>query len=238
MRIAVFSDVHANLPALEAVLDFVDGLRVDATLCLGDLVGYGPHPREVIHLIRDRQIPCALGGSDMRVIFPHAGAPKSPETEAALEWTRNQLGEEERAFLSSLQPSLRLRTPYGRAKGFHGRPDNPEARFPIYAGEDELLPLIEPLRASIILTGGGHVPVYRRIARYFILDPGSVGLTLGGEPGADLAVLSVNGDGVRARIYKIPYDMGQTVFDIKAWGLPERIAQIVQTGKPQPVGDD
>ena len=232
VRIAVFSDVHANLPALEAVLEFVEGLSVDAVLCLGDLVGYGPHPREVIARIRESEIPCVLGGTDVRVIFPAPGPRKSPETELALAWTREQLGEEEKAFLRALPPMRKLQTPFGRAKAFHGRPDDPEARFPLYESAAELKPLLESLRASLVLTGGGHVPVFRPLTRAYLLDPGSVGLTLGGEPGADLAVLTVTPEGVAARIYKVPYDYAQTAFDIQAWGLPERIAQVVRTGRP------
>ncbi len=233
VRIAVFSDVHANLPALEAVLEFVKGLALDHVLCLGDVVGYGPHPREVIALLRESKIPCALGGTDVRVIFPVPGPKKSPETEAALSWTREQLGDGEKAFLRSLPPMLKLQTPFGRAKGFHGRPDDPEARFPLYEGEAALAPLLDSLRASLILTGGSHVPVFRSLSRGYLLDPGSVGLSLGGEPGADLAVLTVSPEGVKSRIYKIPYDYAQTAFDIQAWGLPERIARIVRTGRPQ-----
>lgn len=237
VRIAVFSDVHANLPALEAVLEFVEGLVLDHVLCLGDLVGYGPHPREVIALVREKNIPCVLGGTDVRVIFPVPGPKKSPETEAALAWTREQLGEEEKAFLRSLPPMRKLQTPFGRAKAFHGRPDDPEARFPLYESEAELRPVLESLRASLVLTGGGHVPVFRSLTRGYLLDPGSVGLTLGGEPGADLAVLTVSPEEVRSRIYKIPYDYAQTAFDIQAWGLPERIAEVVRTGRPLPPQD-
>jgi len=232
VRIAVFSDVHANLPALTAVLEFVERLPLDRVLCLGDVVGYGPHPREVIALLKEKNIPCTLGGSDVRAIFPTPGRARSAETEAALRWTRAQLGEAERAFLRSLPPMIRLNTPVGRAKAFHGRPDDPEARFPLYAPEPELLELLAPLRAPVVLAGGSHVPVFRKLPGYYLLDPGSVGLTLGGEPGADLAVLTIKEDDVAARFYKLPYDFGQTAFDIQAWGLPERIAEVIRTGRP------
>ncbi len=237
MRIAVFSDVHANLPALKAVLEFVEGLPLDRVLCLGDVVGYGPHPREVIALLEEKKIPCTLGGTDVRAIFPTPGPPKSPETEAAMAWTREQLGERERAFLRRLPPMLRFFTPLGRAKAFHGQPHDPEARFPIYAPEAELLELLSPLRAPVVLAGGSHIPVFREVRGYYLLDPGSVGLTLGGEPGADLAVLTIKPDDVSARFYKLPYDYGQTAFDIQAWGLPERIAEVVRTGRPLDPGD-
>lgn len=232
MRIAVFSDVHANLPALEAALKFIRHLAVDEVLCLGDLVGYGPHPREVIELVRQRQIPCLLGGTDARIAFPLPGPKRSPETEAAMAWTREQLDHEDIAFLRSLPTSKRFRTPVGRARAFHGHPENPEARFPLYEEEAKLRALLEVLRAKLVLTGGSHIPVARTVADVHIVDPGSVGLTLGGEPGADLAVVTVNTRGVTSQFYKVPYDYAQTAFDIQAWGLPERIAEMVRTGRP------
>jgi len=232
MRIAVLSDIHANLPALEAVLDFLHGMPLDRVVCLGDIVGYGPHPKEVIKLLEKEGLSCTLGGTDMRLIFPKFSRKKSPESEAVLEWTRKQLGERERAFLRTLPPMQRFPTPIGRAKAFHGRPEDPEARFPLYADEAEVMELLEHLRAPVVLAGGSHMPVFRQIRHYYVLDPGSVGLTLGGEPGADVAILSIKKDDVSARFYKIPYDYAQTVFDLKAWGLPERIAQVIRTGRP------
>jgi len=232
MRLAVFSDVHANLPALKAVFDFLEGMPLDRVICLGDVVGYGPHPREVIQLLKEKNVPCTLGGAEMRVLFPNANLPKSPEAEAVLRWTREQLGEEERAFLRNLPPVLRFSTPVGRAKAFHGLPDDPEARFPVYAPEPELLDRLAAIRAPLVLAGGSHVPAFRKVKGFYLVDPGSVGLTLGGEPGADVAILTVKEDDVAARFYKIPYDYGQTAFDIQAWGLPEGIAKVVRTGRP------
>lgn len=232
MRIAVFSDVHANLPALEAVLKFIEGIAVDEILCLGDLIGYGPHPREVVELVRKRQIPCVLGGTDARIVYPVPGPKRSPETEAAMAWTREQLDDEAKAFLRSLPTSMRFQTPIGRARAFHGHPENPEARFPLYEDEAKLRSLLETLRAKLVLTGGGHIPIARTVGDVQIVDPGSVGLTLGGEPGADLAVVKVSTRGVTNRFYKVPYDYARTAFDIQAWGLPERIAEVVRTGRP------
>ena len=65
--VAVISDIHANLPALKAVLHEIDDLRVDSILCCGDVVGYGPHPRECVGLLRDRDIPCVLENHDIQV---------------------------------------------------------------------------------------------------------------------------------------------------------------------------
>ncbi len=232
MRLGVISDVHANLPALEAALEFLEGAQVERVLCLGDLVGYGPHPNEVVARLREAGVECVLGGAEVRVLFPTPSGPKSPENEAAMAWTKSQLTPESRAFLAALPPAKKFMTPYGKARAFHGRPDDPEARFPLFSGEVELERILAPLRATVVITGGSHVPFFRQVGRRFLLDPGSVGLTLGGEPGADVAVLTIDEAEVRSRIYKVPYDFAQTAFDIEAWGLPRAIAEVVRTGRP------
>ena len=232
MRLGVISDVHANLPALEAALGFLEEARVDRVVCLGDLVGYGPHPNEVVARLREAGVACTLGGAEIRVLFPTPTGLKSPENEAAMAWTRDQLSPEARSFLGALPPAIKFMTPYGKARGFHGRPDDPEAKFPLYDPEPELDRHLARTLATVVLTGGHHVPFFRQVGRRFVLDPGSVGLTLGGEPGADVAILTIKPDGVHPRIYKVPYDFAQTAFDIEAWGLPRGIAEVVRTGKP------
>jgi len=232
MRLGVISDVHANLPALEAALEFLEGAQVDRVICLGDLIGYGPHPNEVIKRIRTARIDCVLGGTEIRVLFPTPTGLLSPENEAAMAWTRDQLTATSRAFLGSLPPAIKFITPYGKARAFHGRPDDPEAKFPLYDPEPTLVRELARTKAAVVLTGGRHVPFYRRVGSHFLLDPGSVGLTLGGEPGADVAILTIQPDGVHPRFYKVPYDFAQTAFDVEAWGLPHAIAEVIRTGRP------
>ena len=226
MRLGVISDVHANLPALEAAIEFLRAARVDEILCLGDVVGYGPHPNEVIERLRAEKIPTALGGHDLKVAYPGLGATGSEEKEASLAWTREQLTEENLAFLKQLPPFIKLETPYGRLRAFHGHPEDPERRFPMEEAED----ILPRLRARAVLAGGRHVPIFKRFSGVALLDPGSVGLSLSGEPGADVAILTLNEKKLRARTFKLPYEFGRTAFDLKAWGLPDRIAEVIQRG--------
>lgn len=226
MRIGVISDVHANLPALEAALDFLRAARVDEILCLGDVVGYGPHPNEVIERLRAEKIPTTLGGHDLKVAYPSLGATGGEEKEASLAWTREQLTPENLVFLKQLPPFLKLDTPYGRLRAFHGHPEDPERRFPLEEAEE----ILARLRARLVLAGGRHVPILKRYAGVVLMDPGSVGLSLSGEPGADVAILNVSKEKVSARTFKLPYEFGRTAFDLKAWGLPDRIAEVIQRG--------
>lgn len=107
MRLGVLSDLHANLPALEAALEALRAEGVDEVLVLGDLVGYGPHPRQVIHRIWEEGLAAIAGAWDLRVAYPLPGPLPEGVGKATLEWTRAQLGEKELAYLRSLRLSHR-----------------------------------------------------------------------------------------------------------------------------------
>ncbi|HGY08544.1 MAG TPA: metallophosphoesterase [Oceanithermus profundus] len=230
MRLGLFSDVHANLPALEATLGVLNDEGVDFMLCLGDVVGYGPHPREVVQLLKQRGIVCTLGAADANLAFPFARTEREGVADETLDWTREQLTPEEVRWLRYLPVTYRLQTPYGRLRGFHGLPYQPEKRFPLAKATAELEPLFERMMSRILVTGGSHVPFHRQVGDYWLIDPGSVGMTLGGEPGADAMILTIEEDLLEVETLKIDYDIGQTVFDVQAWGLPDVVAQAIRNG--------
>lgn len=230
MRLGLFSDVHANLPALEATLRRMDEEGVDFLLCLGDVVGYGPHPHETIQLLRERGIVCTLGSADASLAFPFAKTERKGVADEILSWTRGQITPEDLHWLRNLPVTYRLKTPYGRLRGFHGYPYQPEKRFPLSKPAAELLPLLERLASRIVVAGGSHVPFHRQAGDYSLIDPGSVGMTLGGEPGADAMILTVEKEAVLVETLKIDYDIGQTVFDVQAWGLPDVVARTIRNG--------
>jgi predicted phosphodiesterase len=128
LRFAVFSDVQANLPALQSVLNDIEQISpaVDAVVCAGDIVGVGPQPNEVIALLRAKDIPCVLGNYDDATVHDRIGSGVDFATLEAEEqdlvslvWTRRALSEESRAFLLSLPRDLRL-SPGGRGTNVRG----------------------------------------------------------------------------------------------------------------------
>ncbi|GGN01356.1 phosphoesterase [Thermus composti] len=229
MRLGVISDIHANLPALEAALEALRQEGVDEVLVLGDLVGYGPHPRQVVQRLMEEGLPALLGAWDLRVAYPLPGALPQGVGWATLAWTRAQLTEKELAYLRGLRASYRLALPAGRFLGFHGSPKGPEERLDLMAPMKDLVALLERLKALGLFLGGGHVPLYRRVGAGFVADPGSVGLSLSGEPGADVMVLDT--DILKARFLKVPYDLGPLLFDLRAWGLPSVLEKVYRTGR-------
>jgi predicted phosphodiesterase len=242
MRVAVISDVHANLAALEAVLAAIDGDAADALWCLGDLVGYGPNPNECTALVEERAAVCLCGNHDLAVRGTIDTEEFAGDAGAAAAWTRTVLSAEAKAFLDSLEPS-------GKADGaalFHG-----SARDPVweYVLSDEsavttLLRTDEP----VVLVGHSHVALEVRLhgdtlegglapggtelelgdARW-LLNPGSVGQPRDGDPRA--AYLLLDQDAASARFCRVEYDIERTQGDMRAADLPPALAARLALGQ-------
>ena len=233
MILGVISDVHANVLALEAAVAAMRQRGVDNIICLGDLVGYGPSPNETIDMIREESIVCTLGAADERIAFDFARArkPRAGVADQILEWTREVIEPRHVEFLRSLPVQRRLTTAAGRLRYFHGSPETPGERLNLNQDPVSLMNLLERNRCNIMIAGATHVPFYRQVGEGYVLNPGSVGLALNGEPGADYAVLTIDDGLVNVRMDKVEYDFAAVAFDIIAWGLPRMVAEAVQHGR-------
>ena len=242
MRVAVFSDVHSNLHALEAVLTAVDADPPDELWCLGDVVGYGPKPNECCAIVAQRARVCLGGNHDLAVRGTIDLDEFSGDAGAAARWTRGVLTGEALAYLNTLEPR-------GEAAGialFHG-----SARDPVweYVLSDEaavttLLLTEEP----VVLVGHSHVAlqvVLRELlvegglapdgtelelagARW-LLNPGSVGQPRDGD--ARAAYLSLDLAAERATYHRVEYDIERTQAEIREAGLPELLALRLSFGQ-------
>ncbi len=233
MRLGIIAEIHANLPALEAALEALRKEGVEHVLAIGDLVGYGPHPRQVIHKLDREGIPCVPGAADLRVAYALPAPPREGIAETTLQWTRAQLGPREMKFLRNLRSRHRYETPSGRLMAFYGSPENPEEKIDLNeAHPAEILKMLESIRSRYAVVAGKHIPFRRAVLKGVVFDPGSVGLSLGGEPGADVLILEDDLHGeVLHRFLKLPYDYGQVAFDLAAWELPEVLAEVVRQGR-------
>ncbi|MBI0445867.1 metallophosphoesterase [Deinococcus sp. DB0503] len=232
MRLAFLSDLHGNIHALTAVKRFLSGETVNRVIVLGDLVGYGASPGPVIDLVRREGWTASLGSSDLRVALDLGErAERHGVAEQVLGWTRKVLSPDQLDFLRQLPPGGRLMTPVGRVRFFHGAPHAPEQRLDLMAPERELEALAETLAARVVVVGGSHVPFVRVVGDTTFVDPGSVGLSLNHEPGADVALVDCVGRRPRVTLHKVSYDYASSAFDIMAWNLPPVIADVIRTGK-------
>jgi putative phosphoesterase len=235
LRIAVFSDIHGNKHALEAVLADIDRDGPDQVFCLGDLVGYGAFPNEVIEMIRGRGITTIMGNYDDGVGFDKAEcgcAYKDPEMrrlgDLSLAWTKALVTPENKAFLRSLVPNARLEREGHRVLLVHGSP----RRINEYVYEDRPRWNLEHIAASanadVLVFGHTHLPYVKPIGTVLLVNPGSVGKPKDGDRRASYAVLDIQRD-VRAEIRRVEYDVAAAAAAIRATDLPVRFAELLES---------
>jgi diadenosine tetraphosphatase ApaH/serine/threonine PP2A family protein phosphatase len=242
MRVAVVSDIHSNLVALEAVLGAIDDDAPDELWCLGDLVGYGPRPNECTRLMQERTQICLCGNHDLAVRGTLDLWEFSGDAGTAARWTRTVLNDEALAFLNSLQPS-------GKADGvalFHGSARDPVWEY-VLSGEAALMTLAvasEP----IVLVGHSHVPLQVQLrgdgldgglaadgtelelaGTRSVLNPGSVGQPRDGDPRAAYLLLDL--DTQTATFRRVEYDIERTQAQMAEAGLPEALALRLAVGQ-------
>ncbi|MFC5847903.1 metallophosphoesterase family protein [Deinococcus petrolearius] len=232
MRIAFISDLHGNIHALTSVRRFLAEQIVGQVVVVGDLVGYGASPGPVIDFVRREAWKVGLGSSDLRVALSFGeGAARGGIADQVLHWTQGTLLPEQLEYLRRLPSGGRLMTPVGRVRYFHGSPHDPEGRVDLMAPEAELEALADRLGARVVVVGGTHVPLTRTVGDTVFVDPGSVGLSLNHEPGADVAIVDCSGRRPKVSLHKVPYDYSSSAFDIMAWNLPPVIADVIRSGK-------
>ena len=194
-RIALFSDVHGNLPALDAVLADIDASATDSIFCLGDLVGYGPDPAGVIECIRERAIPTIQGNYDEGIGQRRGECGCYYATEqarldgaASYEFTEAVLNDVDHEWLARLPQEIRLEHAGVRLLLAHGSPrKNNEYLLPDRS-DDQLRRLAESAESDVVCIGHVHVPYHRTLAgsrgQLHYVSSGSVGKPKDGDPRA------------------------------------------------------
>lgn len=247
MRYALISDVHANLPALEAVLaDVAARPGVDAVFHLGDLVGYAPWPNEVVDLIRARGIAGVAGNYDSTVAAgaPHCGCRYEDPGQEALShqsyaWTRAQVSEPARRFLAALPFRLDVRPLGGHAPGprvilVHGTPTLNTLYWTADRDDGFARKMIEQAGArpgDVICFGHTHLPWAREVDGIRLVNTGSVGRPKDGDPRAGYVLLGMAADeSSRVEFVRVEYDVARAMDAIRASELPNDFAEYLRTG--------
>jgi putative phosphoesterase len=231
MRMAIFSDVHSNLPALEAVLADIKGAGVDERYVLGDLVGYSPWPNEVLERLRTEQIPVVMGNYDDGTGFDrqdcgcaYVNAAEKALGDASFEWTKAHTSAENKAYLRSLSPEIRFTVEEHRFLLVHGSPrrineylyeDKPDATFARIA---------EGANADVLVCGHTHRPYDKTVAGTRFVNVGSAGKPKDGDPRACWTFVETNPDGISVEFRRVPYDVEAAARAIEASALPDEFA--------------
>lgn len=249
MRFALLSDVHANLPALEAVLAAIDARNdIEAIHHIGDLVGYGPWPDEVVALLARRGITGVSGNYDSTVGFgyKHCGcryenAVQEAESHDSFVWTLEHSSDETKRFLRSLPFRLDLRVEGGHVGGpslvlVHGAP----TLNTLYWTEDrtdefclEMAKRAGLKAGDLIAFGHTHLPWHREIERIHFVNTGSVGRPKDGDWRAGYAIVSWAGNWT-VDFERVPYDIDRILAELRESGLPAAFGPFLRHGGGSP----
>lgn len=241
MRIAVFSDVHANLPAMEAVEQHIRGHGYDNVYCLGDLGGYASEPNEVQELVMAMDVPTILGnydenvGNDGEDCGCHYVKPLDIEmSNISFTWTRENTTPENKKWLRELPRELRFEVGELRVLLCHGSPrDTTEYLFENRS--DGYLRQFTAggkadAHADVIVFGHTHVPYHRTLDGVHFINTGSVGRPKDGDPRAGYCVIEFHEQGIIVRQERRAYDVELTCSRLIAAGLPAYFADYLRTG--------
>jgi len=247
VRVAVISDIHANLPALEATLSAIDAAEVEEIWCLGDVIGYGAEPDQCADLVRERCAVCLVGNHDLAVLGALDIASFSEAAAEAVAWTRENVAERTLSLLRDLEPAGRRH----EVALFHASPRDPVWEYVLSAEQADACIDVQPERIALI--GHSHVSLFftrpsgekedREIRGAqssddtlldlgegcWLINPGSVGQPRDGDPRA--AWLELDMEEGTARFHRVGYDIERAAASIVAAGLPRRLAERLRVGQ-------
>jgi diadenosine tetraphosphatase ApaH/serine/threonine PP2A family protein phosphatase len=246
VRIAAITDVHANLPALEAVLEAIDDAAIEETWCLGDVVGYGVEPDACTDLVRERCDVCLVGNHDLAVLGALDISSFSEAAAEAVEWTRGRVEERTLEFLGELGPNAER---HGIGL-FHASPRDPVWEYVLSGEQADAGMDASPNRIALI--GHSHVALFFTRPEgddsgetrgnqagdgalldlnrgSWLVNPGSVGQPRDGDPRAAWLELDIEAE--TACFHRVPYEIERAAAPIAAAGLPVRLADRLYAGQ-------
>ncbi|UXX78667.1 metallophosphatase family protein [Reichenbachiella carrageenanivorans] len=241
MKIVFFSDIHANIPALEAFFEDVETLNPEAIYCLGDLVGYNIWPGTVVDEIQKRRIPTIMGNHEEALLA--SVADEVPTSNRGL--TRSLLSDQQRDYLIHLprhmslsfgteQKPFKLLMVHGSTKAIN---DYMVVDYP----QDEVLGMMRAHQADVLLCGHTHLPFHRVLAdgdRYrHVINIGSVGKPKDGDPRGCYAVVEMNSatsassPELQVTFRRIAYDVERAAQAVEQSGFDDALAQALRIGR-------
>lgn len=236
MRIAIISDIHANLEALTRALTIIDERKPDEIICLGDVVGYGPDPNECIDLIRERSKVVLMGNHDYAVTHIEATENFNPVAKEAVIWTRDKITVDNLNFLSLLPYTYKLDDVYF----VHSTPLEPEEWHYVFTWNDAMSQF-DHFEEKICFIGHSHVPqIYYNDASTtmsfslskeakYLINVGSIGQPRDGNPRLSFGIFDT--EKWQYQPFRSEYEMEATAQKIRERGLPPFLADRLLKGR-------
>ncbi|ASK32109.1 metallophosphatase family protein [Chryseobacterium sp. T16E-39] len=242
IQIAVFSDVHGNLPALEIVLNDIKKRGISQKFCLGDLVDFAPWGNEVIEKIREENILCLLGNHDERIAFDLSVIPLSKhseeETEArfvAIDHSKKNITEENKSFLAQLPFHLKLNYKIGKKHWklqlVHSGLDSNDTY--LYESEDDEVfsEMLNVSQSDVVLMGHTHLSFKKKIGEKWAINTGSVGRSKEENRLASYLILTLNEEEIIPEIVQLAYPVEEVAKQIEISEIPNYYAAFLRNEK-------
>ncbi|RKR84964.1 putative phosphoesterase [Mucilaginibacter gracilis] len=236
MKIALFSDVHANLPALEAMLTDMDSHKPDAVYCLGDLVGYNVWPNQVIAAIRQRQIATLMGNHDLKVQAAPLAQP------SAQNYAYQLVDALHINYLNTLPSHIRLEYPNLNILMVHGSPRQVNEYVLHDTDQQQVLTMMQDARADVLIGGHSHKPYHRIIdagggVYSHVINIGSAGKPKDDNPKGCYVLLTLNettsrnnAQSLQVEFIRFDYDIEKAALAILNSPLPAQLADMLRKG--------
>ncbi|MFB6166711.1 MAG: metallophosphoesterase [Candidatus Nanohaloarchaea archaeon] len=221
----VLSDIHSNLPALEAVMEDVEE---DEFLFLGDLIGYYTWPNEVVEEARRNGFTGVRGNHDEALVTDSTFGFRG-EAVQAIRWTRERIEDENLEYLEDL-PYTRKESYEGRTVFMaHGSPQNPVDEYVHPSQATERFLDRQGVETDVLLLGHTHIPFSKEVSGTLVLNPGSVGQPRDGDSRASYATLDL--EERTAEIHRVEYDIGRVQEAVRDEELPRMLGERLEEGR-------
>jgi predicted phosphodiesterase len=241
-QITIFGDIHANLPALEAVCQDIETRSLTNLYCLGDLVGYGTFPNEVVTLIRERGIPTLMGNYDQGVgnNSDDCGCAYKQETERqrgerSIAWSNTHTTDDNKAFLRALPAHIPIEMDALKVLLVHGSPRKVNEYLFEYRPDEYFERMMDTAQADVLVCGHTHLPYHKVLpSGRHVINAGSVGKPKDRDPRAGYITLTVTEREVQVEFIRVAYDIERIARAIEATpeidGMPHAYAQMLREG--------
>lgn len=232
-RIAVISDIHSNIYALEVILQDIQKRRnIDEIICLGDIVGYYPFPNECIELIREECSISMLGNHDAGVIGDEPSFYFNPTAYTMIQWTQDNIHAENKKWLTTLPRRKTIERDDCSIYLVHGSPFKTFDYMDTYSDKKwktMLEEAFEITKTNVLMVGHTHVPFKAKIKKHNFLNPGSVGQPRNGKPGAYYSIVNTNP--YSAAMIHLKYDYKPVQEKMNDLDLPKSLSDRLNHGR-------
>jgi len=226
VKIAVLADIHANLHALEAVIQDAERRGIEVFLNAGDLIGFGPFPNEVVEFLHSKNVTSVVGNFDIEVVKNHVKGKGAKGI--ALEFAKKELSKPCESYLLSLPREFRFEIDGQKLLMVHGSPESIEEHLYRDSAVEQLKTLAAAAKAEIVIVGHSHEQFRREVNGVSFINPGSVGRPGDGNPKAAYAILSIVPFNVE--FVRLDYDVAAAANALRKKKLPESFAQMLLRG--------